>query len=175
VTLNIPFDDAPPTVYPTDRDRTASEVLDELTSWNPRERMSEFRTWLAGSLSLIHLNVLSLLEADGPLSMTRLADALDVSVASVTGIVDRLEQRDLVERRRGEGDRRVILVHPTAAGEAVFSDLAKHRRASMKRLLEEFSDQELAATLVFLRAMRRARAVLMTERQAAAPGPDADR
>ncbi len=133
--------------------------------------MNEFRSWVAGSLSLFHLHVLSLLEADGPLSMTRLAEALDVSVASVTGIVDRMEQRGLVERRRGHDDRRVILVHRTAAGEAVFSDLASHRRAKLARLLAEFSDEELAATLVFMRAMRRARAVLVPESRQSAAEP----
>ena len=165
MTLNSPGDASSP-VDPS-RDRVAAEVLDELTSWNPRERMNDFRTWLAGSLSLIHLHVLSLLEADGPLSMTHLADALDVSVASVTGIVDRLEQRGLVERRRGQDDRRVILVHPTAAGKAVFSDLAEHRRAGLSRMLAEFTSKELAATLVCMRAMRRARSVLQAERSAA--------
>ena len=118
---------------------------------------------MACSLSLIHLHVLSLLEADGPLSMTHLAEALDVSVASATGIVDRLEQRGYVERRRGVDDRRVILVHRTAAGEAVFSDLAAHRRDRLTGLLAEFTDDELAATLVFMRAMRRARAALVAE------------
>jgi len=152
-----------PLNIPTERDRVAAEVLDELTSWNPRERMNEFRSWVACSLSLIHLHVLSLLEADGPLSMTHLAEALDVSVASATGIVDRLEQRGFVERRRGLEDRRVILVQRTAAGEAVFSDLAAHRKGKLTGLLAEFSDDELAATLVFMRAMRRARAILVAE------------
>jgi len=152
-----------PLNIPSDRERVAAEALDELSSWNPRERMNEFRSWVACSLSLIHLHVLSLLEADGPLSMTHLAEALDVSVASVTGIVDRLEQRGFVERRRGQGDRRVIVVHRTAAGEAVFSDLAAHRRARLTRLLAEFSDEELAATLVFMRAIRRARNALVAE------------
>ncbi len=155
--------------------RVAAEVLEELTSWNPRERMNEFRSWVACSLSLVHLHVLSLLEADGPLSMTHLAEALDVSVASVTGIVDRLEQRGFVERRRGQGDRRVILVQRTAAGEAVFSDLAAHRRERLTRLLAEFTDEELAATLVFMRAMRRARAVLVPETPTPDAGPAATR
>ena len=152
-----------PLNIPSDRERAAAEALDELSSWNPRERMNEFRSWVACSLSLIHLHVLSLLEADGPLSMTHLAEALDVSVASVTGIVDRLEQRGFVERRRGQDDRRVIVVHRTAAGEAVFSDLAAHRRERLTRLLAEFSDEELAATLVFMRAIRRTRNALVPE------------
>jgi DNA-binding MarR family transcriptional regulator len=152
-----------PLNIPSDRERVAAEALDELSSWNPRERMNEFRSWVACSLSLIHLHVLSLLEADGPLSMTHLAEALDVSVASVTGIVDRLEQRGFVERRRGQDDRRVIVVHRTAAGEAVFSDLAAHRRDRLTRLLAEFSDEELAATLVFMRAIRRTRNAVVPE------------
>lgn len=160
----------PPSADP-ERERVAAEVLEELTSWNPRERMNEFRSWVACSLSLIHLHVLSLLEADGPLSMTHLAEALDVSVASVTGIVDRLEQRGFVERQRGQGDRRVILVQRTPAGEAVFNDLAAHRRERLTRLLAEFSDEELTATLVFMRAMRRARAVLVAEPETADAEP----
>jgi DNA-binding MarR family transcriptional regulator len=156
-----------PLNIPSDRERVAAEALDELSSWNPRERMNEFRSWVACSLSLIHLHVLSLLEADGPLSMTHLAEALDVSVASVTGIVDRLEQRGFVERRRGQDDRRVIVVHRTAAGEAVFSDLAAHRRDRLTRLLAEFSDEELAATLVFMRAIRRTRNAVVPEPVAA--------
>jgi DNA-binding MarR family transcriptional regulator len=151
-----------------ERKRVVKELLDELTSWNPRERHDEFRTWLAGSLSLVHLHVLNVLEGEGPLAMSRLAEALDVSVASATGIVDRLEQRGLVERHRGLEDRRVILVRPTAAGEAVFTDLAKRRRAGLVRLLAELTDEELAASLVGFRAMRRARGVLVAERTAAA-------
>ena len=150
----------------------AAEVLDELISWNPRERMDQFRTWLAGSLSLIHLHVLSRLEADGPLSMTHLAEALDVSVASMTGIVDRLEGRGLVERRRNDDDRRVILVHSTAAGQAVFDDLARQRRARLTRILAEFTDEELAATLVCTRAMKRARSAAVAEHEPT--GRDAD-
>ena len=88
-------------------------IVDELTTWNPRERMGVFRKWLEGSLSLVHLNVLTVLEAAGPLSMSKLAEALDVSVASATGIVDRMEKRGLVERRHDDADRRVVLVHPT--------------------------------------------------------------
>ena len=151
-----------------ERDRIVAELLEELTSWNPRERHEEFRTWLAGSLSLVHLHVLNVLEGEGPLSMSRLAEALDVSVASATGIIDRLEQRGLVERRRDSTDRRVILVHPTAAGEAVFTDLAKHRREGLVRLLAQLTDAELAASLIGFRAMKRARAVLVAERKAAA-------
>src|SRR6187397_3435233 len=105
------------------RQRITDRLVSEMTGWTPAERVRMFRSWLRGSLSLIHLHVLTTLEADGPLPMGRLADALDVSVASATGIVDRMAQRGLVERRQDPDDRRVVIVHLTEAGATVFRDL----------------------------------------------------
>lgn len=139
------------------RRRVLDDLLDELTSWGPRERAGAFRQWLRGSLSLVHLHVLTVLEARGPLSMTKLADELDVSVASLTGIVDRMESRGLVERRREPDDRRVIVVHPTDAGGAVFSELAAERRRHLEPLLDRMTHDELESFLVGLRALRRVR------------------
>ena len=147
-------------------------IVDELTNWNPRERMGMFRKWLEGSLSIVQLHVLTVLETAGPLPMGKLADALDVSVASATGIVDRMEQRGLVERRHDEADRRIVLVHPTDAGRAVFNDLAEMRRAGLVNILDRLTNDELKALLVGLRAMSKARAAQLAEAQAAF-GPDA--
>ena len=146
------------------RRRTVDDLLDELTSWNPRERAGAFRQWLRTSLSLVHLHVLTVLEDDSPLSMSKLAEALDVSVASATGIVDRMEQRGLVERTREPDDRRVILVHATGAGDAVFRDLAAERRKMLSRLLDRMTDDELDSFLVGLRALRRVRSEAMAAR-----------
>jgi DNA-binding MarR family transcriptional regulator len=125
--------------------------------------MGMFRRWLAGSLSIIHLHVLTILEASGPLSMGKIAEALDVSVASATGIVDRMEQRGFVERQAQPGDRRIVLVQPTAAGRAVFSDLDAQRRTSVTRILERLTDDELSSFLIGLRAMGAARAAITAE------------
>lgn len=134
-----------------------AEVLDELTSWNPREFIAAFQRWHTGSMSLIHLNVLMLLEATGPTSMSRLAEALDVSVASMTGIVDRMESRALVERRHDEADRRVVLVHPADGGKKLFADIDERRRAGLAKLLDELADDDLAGLLQGHRALRAAR------------------
>jgi len=138
-------------------------ILDELTAWNPRERMAMFRRWLAGSLSIVHLHVLTILESAEALPMGKLAEALDVSVASATGIIDRMEQRGLVERGPQADDRRVVLVRATPAGLAVFSDLDEQRRAGITRILERLTDDELAAFRKGLQAMGAARAALASE------------
>jgi DNA-binding MarR family transcriptional regulator len=140
--------------------KLVDEVVDELTSWNPREFIAAFQRWHQGSISLIHLNVLTLLEAAGPLSMSRLAESLDISVASVTGVVDRMEARGLVDRRRDADDRRVILVHPAAGGRKVFGEIDDRRRKGLKALLGRLSDEELTGLLAGHRALRAARAEL---------------
>jgi DNA-binding MarR family transcriptional regulator len=143
------------------------ELLEEMTGWSPRDREGAFTTWHRHSLSLVHLNVLTALEVEGPLSMKRLAELMDVSDASATGIVDRMEKRGLVERRHDTVDRRVVLVHATEAGAKVFSDLANHRREVLSRVFAELTDEEMAALLVGMRAIHAARNRLLA---AAGPG-----
>jgi MarR family transcriptional regulator, organic hydroperoxide resistance regulator len=60
-------------------------------------------------------HALRLLEPDRPLAMSELAEALYCHASNVTGIVDRLEARGLVERRPGQ-DRRVKTLALTGAG-----------------------------------------------------------
>ena len=136
----------------------ADDLVRELTSWTPRERMGAFRRWQHGALSLVHLNVLTLLEAEGPMAMGRLAEALDVSVASATGIVARMTARGVVERRHDADDRRVVLVHLTPRGTRVFQNLEQHHRQRLARLIDQLSEDELTGFLMGLRALRAARA-----------------
>jgi DNA-binding MarR family transcriptional regulator len=155
------------------RRRITDELVSEMTGWTPAERVRIFRSWMRGSLSLIHLHVLTTLEADGPLPMGRLADALDVSVASATGIVDRMEQRGLVERRAAATDRRVLEVHPTEAGTEVFRDLGTDRRAHLETVLARLTERELISLLIGLRALHKARTAIAAEERAGAQGESA--
>ena len=59
------------------------------------------------------LLVLEEVGSAGPVSMGHLAQSLSVSMATVTGITARLEARGLVERRRGDQDRRQVVVEIT--------------------------------------------------------------
>lgn len=55
------------------------------------------------------------------LPVTAIARAVHLSQATVTGILDRLQRRSLVDRRRGGQDRRQSLIRLTPAGEEVLS------------------------------------------------------
>jgi DNA-binding MarR family transcriptional regulator len=59
---------------------------------------------------------LKILEPGRPRAMSDLAGALHCDNSNVTGIVDRLEDRGLVERRPHPQDRRVKMLEVTPAG-----------------------------------------------------------
>ena len=167
MSLNISTKQTDPEASPVpaaaERDAVIAELVGEMTSWSPKDRMQVFRSWLKGSLSLIHLHVLTVLEMGGPLPMSKLADTLDVSVASATGIVGRMEERSLVERQHDREDRRVVLVIPTETGLAVFRDMMEQRREHLVGLLSRLDDDDLQAFLRGLRAVRVAREAVHAE------------
>ncbi|WP_241968329.1 MarR family transcriptional regulator [Streptomyces sp. ICBB 8177] len=70
--------------------------------------------------------VLGLLSRE-PMPMRRIAEQLKCEPSNVTGIVDRLEARGLVERRPDPADRRVKLAAATDTGK----DTATRLRASL--------------------------------------------
>ena len=56
---------------------------------------------------------LSVLGAEGPMPISRLAEKMGSANSTISGIVDRLERLELAVRRRSQVDRRVIYVEAT--------------------------------------------------------------
>jgi DNA-binding MarR family transcriptional regulator len=56
--------------------------------------------------------------AGGPQTARALADATAQRPSTLTGVLDRLEGRDLVARRPNPADRRSTLIEPTPTGKA---------------------------------------------------------
>src|SRR5262245_38922140 len=68
-------------------------------------------------LSVSQSYVLRRLFFRGPRSMGELASALDVRLSTMTGVIDQLEERGLVERVDHPVDRRMLHVHITRKGD----------------------------------------------------------
>jgi DNA-binding MarR family transcriptional regulator len=62
------------------------------------------------------------------------AERLQIQHHSTVELVDRLVRRGLVRRRRGESDRREVLLELTPKGEKVLADLALHHRSELKEM-----------------------------------------
>jgi MarR family transcriptional regulator, organic hydroperoxide resistance regulator len=101
---------------PNDPAREAWELLWEVMQANKPRFMA-----LAQELGLspVQLHALRVIEPGVEVPMSLLADKLFCDNSNVTGIVDRLEARGLIERHPAEHDRRVKLLVLTAEGERV--------------------------------------------------------
>jgi DNA-binding MarR family transcriptional regulator len=95
-------------------------------------------------ISMAHLQTLWILQESGPMPMTHLADLLGVAVPNATGIVERMEQRGLVERVHDDADRRVVTVHPTHAGELATEEVDGWRSDMLEALLDRLDTDQLA-------------------------------
>ena len=91
--------------------------------------------------------------ADGPKSAGELAVATALSPAATTALVDRLARRGLVERYRGEHDRRQVMVRMTPIGVEqtmrFYGPLVEEGRL----LLAELSNRELELITTHLEAI----------------------
>src|SRR5881409_1334532 len=76
-------------------------------------------------LSPAQCHVLHLIEPDRPVPMGRIAEALSCDASNVTGLVDRLESRGLVQRQPSSRDRRVKVLQLTPAGSRIRTQLLR--------------------------------------------------
>lgn len=109
--------------------------------------------------------VLYLLEAAGELHMSELVTMLGVSLSTVSGLVDRLVDQGLAERREDPADRRQVVVLPTAAAATLTDRFRELNQRQLLALLDVLSDDELIVV---------ARAIEILARAAASAGRAAD-
>ena len=74
-------------------------------------------------LSMAQLHILYTLQRNGQMTMSRLAEVLNVSLSNATGLIDRIEERGFVERTRVAEDRRVVLIRVTPEGEQMLEEI----------------------------------------------------
>jgi len=95
------------------------------------------------------LVVLKQLLDEAPRPVNELASSVNLSQATVTGILDRLEKKQMVVRVRSDIDRRKVLVSPTEIAEAALAGapplLQEHFTTSFVRLPDWQQNQILSS------------------------------
>jgi DNA-binding MarR family transcriptional regulator len=133
-----------------------SEAVAELDAFIRRQRRRIAATQGRSTMSMTHLHVLMVLDAEGPVPMSRVAETLLCSFPNATGIVDRMEERGYVERRRDERDRRLVLVRVTPEGRAALGRLETMRQQHLRGLLRAMSADEQRTCRDAFRLLRQA-------------------
>lgn len=100
------------------------------------------------------LNCLNMLSLAGHMTAGELARATGLTTASITGVVDRLEEAGFVRRERDASDRRRVVIHVKA--ERAASDVVPVFLPMIHAMLEmasRYTDSELTLILQFQRQM----------------------
>ncbi|HEY2442671.1 MAG TPA: MarR family transcriptional regulator [Streptosporangiaceae bacterium] len=96
------------------------------------------------------LNCLNILSLGGTITAGQLAQATGLTTASITGVIDRLEEAGYVRRERHAGDRRRVVIHLIL--EPVLRDVVPvfaPMIATWQQVAAEYSDAELELILGF--------------------------
>lgn len=93
-------------------------------------------------LTPFHWLVLNCLWDQDGLPTSELGERLRQVGGTLTGVIDRMEERNLVRRERDQHDRRVWRIWLTEAGQQLETVLPEHAQNIRDRLMQGFTDEE---------------------------------
>jgi len=102
-----------------------------------------------GELSPGQAGILLLVEANPGIAQGRLAEAVHLDRSTMVGVADALEERRLIERRRGE-DRRTNGLWLTVEGRALAARLRRRIERHERRFAARLSEAERVQLLLLL-------------------------
>jgi len=148
-----------------------ARIMSEFQGFKGEFRCAVTERLVKAGVSMTNLHVLGLLSRHGEMPMSKLADVLDVSFSNATGLIDRMEERGLLERVRVADDRRIVLVRLTAKGESTLEEVEVLRYDLLERLLARLDEAQLSRLAACLADIHVAVADLAAETNAS---PDTD-
>jgi DNA-binding MarR family transcriptional regulator len=101
----------------------------------------------SGSLNLSQMMLMRAFESSDALKMSDVALLLAVKPPAASATVDGLEKNGYVKRSTSEDDRRVTLVHITAAGRETLAAAEKIRRGHMRRYLSILAPEDIQSMI----------------------------
>jgi DNA-binding MarR family transcriptional regulator len=116
---------------------SCSEAL--VQGFNP----SRDRAWLRVDLTMPQLKTLIYVTKNDGATSGQVAANLGVGLSTITGIVDRLAEQDLVSRREDPRDRRITRVLATQSGRALVLELLQYRNEVVTAILGQLEPDQL--------------------------------
>jgi DNA-binding MarR family transcriptional regulator len=139
-----------------------SEIIKQIVEMqraiNRDLRQHTLDAWMKINLTVPQVKSLFFIANEGVTNFTKLAAALGVTPANVTGIIERLVEHGLVTRQENPDDRRSLELRVTEKGENTISNLRERRAGHTTQVLSRLSAAELQAVLhgfsIFVEAAR---------------------
>ena len=89
------------------------------------------------------LSVISILAKNGEQKVSDISEKMGLSDSTVSGILDRLEQKGIIERKRNKDDRRVVKIYLIKGSQEICQEFYRKREEYFTHLLKELSEQEI--------------------------------
>lgn len=86
----------------------------------------------------------------GPMTATSISREVHVSASTVVGILDRLEDKGLINRERGRQDRRIVFITATEAGRQLAHDTPSPLQQKLAESLQALPELEQATITLSL-------------------------
>jgi DNA-binding MarR family transcriptional regulator len=129
-------------------------ALGDLVMRLARTQRRRFREALAPwDLSPHHARALRVVCSRDGVRLSELAEALHIAPRSATEVADGLQERGLLERAADPGDRRAVVLRPTAAGRRVQQEVDDARAADAEDLFGRLSAADRAELGRLLRSL----------------------
>lgn len=89
------------------------------------------------------LSVISILAKNGKQKVSDISEKMGLSDSTVSGILDRLEQKGIIERKRNKDDRRVVKIYLSKGSQEIYQEFHRKRKEYFAHLLKKLSEQEI--------------------------------
>ncbi|MEA4899956.1 MarR family winged helix-turn-helix transcriptional regulator [Bacillota bacterium Meth-B3] len=136
-----------------DTERLVREVID-LTPLLKRHILRPMETAGHSRVAPNQLSILSSLMENGPQSMARLGRQICVCRQQMTGLIDELIRKGLVERSRGEMDRRTVTIELTDQGREMVLEQEREMMRALYPIFDRYSEERKAGLIETARTMR---------------------
>src|ERR1700759_4654024 len=117
-------------------------------------RLRGRETHRPGELTDAQYSLLFCLRDQSQMSMRDIAEAAEVSAASVTEMLEGLAAAGLVERHRSDRDRRVVFTSLTEGGRGLVEERRARFEPRFRAAVEEFSEHDLLVAAAVLDRLR---------------------
>jgi DNA-binding MarR family transcriptional regulator/YHS domain-containing protein len=106
---------------------------------------------ISRDLTEVEWDALRILGRQGECMMRDLAEGCGVALSTMTGVVDRLVKKGLVQRRHSEADRRVVLITLTGRGKLAYEERLDADMRLVLAMLQALKPEEQRQLVILVR------------------------
>lgn len=117
------------------------------------------------SLTEQQWRIIRVLSQHGEMESKQLADLCCILSPSLTGIINRLEQQDYIQRRRSREDQRRVLLSLTTKAQAMFEQVTPLLEERYREIAEQYSQESLEQLTQLLNKLAQIKPELKVERE----------